>query len=66
MIAILLITKGHHSIKMYHVELQFLFSAHHMMVLYICTKFHEKMLYGFRVMEWTKFPFLSLQRGIIM
>ena len=39
-ISILIITKGHNSVKMY-VELQFLFCAHHVMMLYICTKFRE-------------------------
>ena len=50
MISILIITMGHNSIKMY-TELQFLFSAYCLMMLYICTKFRENILNGFRVME---------------
>ena len=46
------ISKGHNSIKMY-VECRFLFSAHCLIMVYICTKFHENILNGIRVMERT-------------
>ena len=36
------------------VELRFLFSAHRPMMVYICTKFHENILNGIRVMEPTR------------
>ena len=49
-IAILIITKGYSSVKI-GGELQFLFSAHHLMMLYICTKFLENILKGFRFMK---------------
>ena len=31
------------------MELRFLFSAHRLMVVYICTKFHENILNGIKV-----------------
>ena len=48
------ISKGHNSIKIY-VELWFLFSAHHLMVVYISTKFHENILEGIKIIERTRF-----------
>ena len=36
-------------------ECQFLFSAHHQMVVYISTKFHENILEGTKVIERTLF-----------
>ena len=36
------------------MELRFLFSAHRLMTVYICTKFHENILNGIRVMERTR------------
>ena len=36
------------------MELWFLFSAHRLMMVYICTKFHENILNGIRVMERTR------------
>ena len=42
MISILKFTKGHDSVKLY-VEFQYLFSAHRVMVLFICIKFHEQL-----------------------
>ena len=38
MISVLITTKGDNSIKLY-VELQFLFSAYCLIMIYICTKF---------------------------
>ena len=35
-------------------ELQFMCSAYCFIVLYICVKFHENILDGIRVMEWTQ------------
>ena len=34
-------------------ELRFIFSAHPLIMLYICLKFGEKISYGFRVVERT-------------
>ena len=31
-----------------------MFSAHRLMIVYICTKFHENILNGIRVMERTR------------
>ena len=33
------------------------FAAHHLVTLYICTKFHENILDGITVIEWTRFSF---------
>ena len=38
------ISKGHNSVKMY-VEFRFFFSAHRQMVVFICTKFHQNIIY---------------------
>ena len=37
-------------------EKLFLFSAHRLMMLYICTMFRENISMGFRVIEWTWLP----------
>ena len=37
------------------MEIPFLFSAHSLIVIYICTKFHENILEGIQVMELTQF-----------
>ena len=37
------------------MELQFLFSVRHLIMLYICTKFRKNILNGFRVVERTQF-----------
>ena len=47
------VSKGHNSVK--KVELRFFFSAHCLMVVYICTKFHENILGGIKVIERTRF-----------
>ena len=36
------------------MECRFLFCAHHLMMVYICTKFHENILNGIRVVERTQ------------
>ena len=36
---------------------QFLFSAYCLIMLYICIKFHENMVYRFKVMKQTLFPY---------
>ena len=41
MIFVVKFSKGHNPVKNVLVELQFLIFAHCLMVLYICTKFHE-------------------------
>ena len=45
------------------VELWFLFSAYCLMVLYICIKFHENILKGFRVIEELVFSFSGFSKG---
>ena len=35
------------------------------MVVYICTKFHENILDGFKIIEQTLFSWEKFQRGII-
>ena len=47
-------TKRRNSVKM-KVELQYLFSACHLFMFHICTKFRENTSKGFRVIEWTRF-----------
>ena len=39
--------------KVENPELQFMFSAHRLMVFNVCVKFHENMSSGFKVMERT-------------
>ena len=35
-------------------ELQFLHSARRLMLVDICMKFHDAVLYGLKVIEWTR------------
>ena len=35
-------------------------------MLYICAKFHEIILNGIKVIEWTQFLYEKFQRGIIL
>ena len=37
------------------MELQFFFTAHRLIVVYISTKFHENILGGIKVIERTRF-----------
>ena len=41
--------------KIHIQELWFLRSACHLMLVNICMKFHEGILNGFKVTEWTRF-----------
>ena len=63
-ISIRKITKGNNSVKM-QVEQLFLISASHLVMLYISTKFCEIISNGIKVIEWTRFLYGKLQRGII-
>ena len=54
----------HNSVKMW-VELRFLLSAHRLMAVYNCTKFHENFLDGIKVIMRTRFLKEKFQRGII-
>ena len=49
-------SKGHNSVKTVDgvTDLSF-FSARRLMVVYICTKFHENILDGIKVLERTRF-----------
>ena len=58
MLLILIITKGHNSLTIIH-GVKVLFSAHHLIMVYICTKFRENILNGFRVMERTQFHVIT-------
>ena len=42
-----------------------LISAPHLVMLYICAKTHDIILNGIKVIEWTRFLYEKLQRGII-
>ena len=42
-----------------------LISARCLVMLYICAKFHEIILYGIKVIEQTLFLYEKLQRGLI-
>ena len=56
MIFIEKISKGHNSVKTVDgVTVLFFFYAHRLMVVYICTKFHENILDGIKVLERTRF-----------
>ena len=48
------ISKGHNSVKML-MELHFFLSVHCLMMVYICTKFHEIILDIIKVIEQTRF-----------
>ena len=48
------------------VELQFLFSAYHLMMLYSFTKFHENIFDGFEVKQLTRFSYNKFQRRKIL
>ena len=61
----LIISKGHYSAKKTLQELLFLFSTCHLMLLYICTKFHENILDLIKVIEQTRFSLEIFQLGII-
>ena len=43
-----------------------LISACHLVMLYICAKFHEIILNGIKDIEQTQFLYGKLQRGIIL
>ena len=66
MILKLIISKGHYSARKKTLqELLFLLSTRLLMLLYICTKFHENILDGIKVIEQTRFSLEKFQRGII-
>ena len=47
------------------MELQFFFSAYRLIVVYICTKFHENILSGIKVIKLTRFSCEKFRRAII-
>ena len=57
------ISKGHYSVKsvggvtflVLCTSSRFFFSAHRLMMVYICTKFRENILDGMKVIERTRF-----------
>ena len=55
-ISILNNTKRHNSAKL-KLKLWILFSAHHLMKLYICTQFHENIFDSFKVLDLTEFSY---------
>ena len=56
------ISKGNNS-KLYRQKLWILCSACHLMMLYICIKFHENILNGFQVMERTQIYHCRISKG---
>ena len=58
-------SKGHDSVKRYRWSYGSIFSAHRLMVTYICTKFNENILDFIKVIERTQFSKEKFQRGII-
>ena len=64
MLLILKITNQHNSVKKPVVDLWFLISKHSLIMVYICTKFHENISQGFSI-EQTKFPYKSSRRDIV-
>ena len=46
--------RGHKSVKIL-VELRFLFSVYRLIMINICTNFHENILDGIKVIERTRF-----------
>ena len=56
MYLILFIIKGYDSLNISH-GIKVLFSAHPLIMVYICTKIRKNILNGFRVMERTQFQY---------
>ena len=56
--------KGHNSVKKCRWSYSS-FTAHRLMVTYICTNIHENILDGIKVIERTRFSLEKFQRGII-
>ena len=46
------------------MELRFFSSANYLVILYMCIKFHENILDGIEVIQWTRFSFEQFQRDI--
>ena len=44
-------------------ELRILFSVYCLIMFYICTKFHENIVYGFKVMEEGTISILNITKG---
>ena len=49
--------------KLYRKELRFLCSACRLMMLYISMKFHDNILNGFQVIEWTRNNHSQIAKG---
>ena len=49
--------------KLYKTRVTFLFSARHLIMLYISLKFHENILKGFQVIERTRNDHLQISKG---
>ena len=45
------------------MELRFLFSAHRLIMVYICTKFHENILHGIKLIERTRLSYQKFTGG---
>ena len=45
------------------VELRFLLSAHRLIGVYICPKFHKHIFDGFKFIERTRFSYQKLHKG---
>ena len=64
MIVIGKISKGHNSVKIVG-GVMFFFSAHCLMMVCICAKFHENILDGIKVIERKQLSYEKFRRGII-
>ena len=60
-----IISKWHYSEKNVAGATGFFFCTSHLMLLNICTKFHENILDGIKVLELTRFSLEIFQRVII-
>ena len=56
-------SKGHYSARNVG-GVSILFSAHHLMVVYFCTKFHENISDEIKVIERTRFSYEKFRRGM--
>ena len=53
-------------LKLGWMELSYLIYVHCLMMLNVCTKFHENISKGFRVIEPMRFVYCNLLRGITL
>ena len=64
MVSEVIFSKAHNSIKM-QMGLWFLFCAHRLIILYICTMICANITKGCGIIMLTRFPFRNLERGML-